>query len=332
MFDLLTGFNQFIVTKGVYCWRGISTYDLVHHYRCVTMPKVTYPRPCPTCGKELSRGHFFKHKTQCGTTENRYPCLYCPLSFTQKANMDRHIRQQHSNNPQSFTCPKCEKGFPSKQSRNIHLETVCAEVKSCYTCWYCNARFTTHTNRQRHMRRVHGCICREREINLLLHLQHLSEERDCKDEWMFVESRPIEADEHHICPCGQNNIQHYFFLENKFNRNRTFVGSTCIENIDKRVGKVIAYFQHILRHPIQGMYVGADNCGLQTFTVHSNTVLVRGADTTIIHLNPQVFKTLDGQWCVLVKYPQPETLVPGQSYDLCLKAKYVQGQLTFAAV
>ena len=57
------------------------------------------------------------------------------------------------------------------------------------------------------MRRVHGRICREQDINLLLHLQHLSEEPDCKDEWMFVESRPIEADEHHICPCGQNNIQ-----------------------------------------------------------------------------------------------------------------------------
>ena len=159
----------------------------------------------------------------------------------------------------------------------------------------------------------------------------LSEERDCNNEWMFVESRPIEAGEHRICPCGQNNIKSYFFLENTLNGNRTFVGSTCIEHLDERVGKVIGYFQHILRKPIQGSYVG-DLYGQQTFTVHSNTVLVRGADTIVNHLNPQVFKTLDGQWHVLVKYPQPARLVPGQSYNLSLKAKYVQGQLTFTVV
>ena len=87
------------------------------------------------------------------------------------------------------------------------------------------------------MRKVHGRICREQEINLFLDLQHLSEEPDCKDEWMFVESRPLETDEHNICPCGQIDIKAYFFLENKINGNRTFVGSTCIENIDPRVVK-----------------------------------------------------------------------------------------------
>ena len=62
---------------------------------------------------------------------------------------------------------------------------------------------------------------------------------------MFVESRPIEADEHNICPCGQTSIQAYFFVENKINGNLTFVGSMCIENIDPKVGVVIAYFKHI---------------------------------------------------------------------------------------
>ena len=61
------------------------------------------------------------------------------------------------------------------------------------------------------MRKVHGRICREQEINLFLDLQHLSEEPDCKDEWMFVESRPLETDEHNICPCGQIDIKAYFF-------------------------------------------------------------------------------------------------------------------------
>ena len=295
------------------------------------MPKVTYPRPCPTCGKEISRGHFFHHTKQCGTTANRYHCQHCPLTFSYHSNLRRHVNQHHSKTPLQFTCSECCQGFTTTHRLKVHLETVCAEVKPCYQCWYCHASFTRHSNRQRHMRRVHGRVCRGQDINLLLHLQHLSEERDCKNEWMFVESRPIEANEPHICPCGQTNIQHYFFLENRLNGNRTFVGSTCIEHIDPRVGQVISYFQYILTHPIQGSYVG-DLYGQQTFTVMSNTVLVGGTDTIVHHLNPQLFKTLDGQWHVLVKYPKPETLVQGQSYELRLKAKYVHGQLTFTVV
>ena len=297
------------------------------------LESVTYPRPCPTCGKEFKlSSSLSRHKTQCGTTEHRYHCPHCPMSFADRHNKRYDIQRQHSSNPQGFTCPKCHHVLASKQNLNVHLETVCAEVKSCYPCWFCSAGLTRESNRQRHMRRVHGRVCRAQDINLLLHLQHLSEERDCNNEWIFVESRPIEAGEHHICPCRQNNIQHYFFLENKLNGNRTFVGSTCIEHLDERVGKVIAYFHHTLCRPIQGTYVGDDSTGLQTFTVNSNTVLVRGAETNVNHLNPPVTCIEGGKHQVLVKYRRPETLVQEQSYDLRLKAKYVQGQLTFTAV
>ena len=146
-----------------------------------------------------------------------------------------------------------------------------------------------------------------------------------------MESRPIEVDEHRICPCGQTGIKNYFFPENKINRNHTFLGSACIENIDSRVGKVIAYFQYILTHPIQGTYEGNDSNGLQKFSVLSNTVLVSGAEV-VKHLNPQVIKTKEGKHQVFVKYPIPETLVQRQSYDLRLKAKYAHGKLTFTVV
>ena len=295
------------------------------------MPKVTYPRPCPTCGKELSKGQFFAHKKHCAATENRHHCPYCPLSFSHSKSKQRHIQQQHSKTPLLFTCPECHQGFKTKHGMMVHLETVCAEVKSCYKCFFCNTSFTRQNNRQRHMRKVHGRICWKHDINLFLHLQHLSEEEDFKDEWMFVESRPIEADEHNICPCGQMDIQAYFFLENKINGNRTFVGSTCIKNIDPRAGDVIAYFSYILIHPIQGTYQGENVEGLQRFTVKSNTVLVRDTDV-VKHLNPQITETLEGTSQVLVKYPKQETLIQGQVYDLRLKAKYVRGQLTFTAL
>ena len=189
------------------------------------MPKVTYPRPCPTCGKEFNKRMFFYHKKQCGTTENRVQCPHCPLSFSRKYHMQWLVQQQHSNNPQRFICPKCNQVFTRKQHTKNHLEAVCAELKACYKCVFCNTSFKRQNHRKRHMPRVHGCICREQEVNLFLHLQHLSEEEDLQDEWMFVKSRPIEADELNICPCGQTSIQAYFFVENKINGNRTFVGS-----------------------------------------------------------------------------------------------------------
>ena len=295
------------------------------------MPKVTYPRPCPTCGKKLSKSNFFPHKKQCGTTENRYHCPYCPLSFSRKYSMKRHVQQQHSKTPQRFTCPNCDKAFTSKQVMKIHWESKCSEVKPCYNCVFCNASFTRRDNWQRHLRRVHRRICGEQDINLFLHLQHLSEEEHFQNEWMFVESRPIEADEPNICPCGQTHIKSYFFLENKINGNRTFAGSKCIENIDPRVGNVIAYFEYILIHPIEGTYQGENDESLQKFTVTSNTVLVRDSDV-VKHLNPQVTKNFEGNSQVLVKYPRPETLIEGQTYDLRLKAKYVRGQLTYTAL
>ena len=92
--------------------------------------------------------------------------------------MKRHVRHQHSNNPLRFPCMICEKVLKSAQNLNLHMKTAHADEKPCFDCWYCNAKFTSQRNRQRQMRGVHGRICREQEINLHLHLQHLSESDD----------------------------------------------------------------------------------------------------------------------------------------------------------
>ena len=175
------------------------------------MPKETYPRPCPTCGKHFNSSHFFQHKKRCGTTEHRVQCLFCPLTFAYKQDMEWHVRQQHSNNPFRFPCTICGTELTSAKNLRLHVETVHSIKKPCFGCWYCNATFTWKADRQRHMRRVHGRICREQEVNLQLHLQYFSEENDFKNEWVFVESRPIEQGEHNICPCGETPIKSYFF-------------------------------------------------------------------------------------------------------------------------
>ena len=258
------------------------------------MPNITYPRTCPTCGKKLSKGRFFNHKKRCGTTEHRIQCPWCALTFGEKINMQCHVRQQHSNNPLRFHCTMCGKALASKQNLRLHMETVLGDKKPSFGCWYCNARFTMKKDRQIHMRCDHGRICREQELNLQLHLLHLSEENDIQNEWLFVESRPIQPDEHDVFPRGQTPIHSYFFMENKINGNRTFVGSTCI---DPKAGAVIDYFKYILENKVERIYMdnqdNPDNQGLQTFTVRSNTKFVQQLPI-VKHLNPPVIKKPEG--------------------------------------
>ena len=139
------------------------------------------------------------------------------------------------------------------------------------------------------MRRVHGRIGREQEFNLYLYLQHLSEKDDFQDEWMFVESRRIQSGEHNVCPCDQTRIHSFFFLENKINGNRTFVGSECIRNIDPKAAAAIGYFKHILENEVQGFYKGQDNKGLQTLTVKAATTLVERLHV-VEYLSPPLIK------------------------------------------
>ena len=295
------------------------------------MPKVTYPRPCPSCGKEFRvQSTFSRHKKQCGTFEHRYQCPLCPLSFSFLCNKQWHVRQQHSKTPSRFPCMICGNVFKEKRNLKLHLETTHVKEKPSFHCWFCNAVFSRKNNRQRHMRRMHGRVCREQEANLQQHLQHLSEENEFQGEWMFVESRPIQPGEHDICPCGQTGILSYFFIENKINGNRTFVGSDCIRNIDPRVGAVIAYFKHLLEKGVHGEFKGQDSDGLQRFEVIANTVLVQRM-FAVQHLNPQVIQTEAGKWEVSVKYLKLSLLM-GHKYFLQLKAKYRQGQLTFTAL
>ena len=212
------------------------------------------------------------------------------------------------------------------------METTYAEQKPWYKCEYCNKVFTRKSNRQRHQRRIHGRICREKEVNLHLHLQHLSESEDFLNEWMFVESRPIQPGDYNVCPCGQSGIESYFFLENKYNGNRTFVGADCIRNIDPGVTTMIPYFKDVMENPVQGIYKGQDNQGLQRFEVKPNTVLIKRLKQ-VEHLNLQIPINLnDGKSEVIVTYPNAETLVEGQTYSLKLKAKYERGHLTVTAM
>lgn len=109
------------------------------------------------------------------------------------------------------------------------------------------------------------------------------------------------------------------------------IGLNCVTNIDPKASAVIIYFKHILENEVEGIYQRQDDAGLQRFTVHLKTKLVK--DRHIVeHLLPQVIRNTEGEWGDSVMFHQAETLNVGQTYFQKLKAKYKQGQLTFAAL
>lgn len=61
------------------------------------MSKVTYPRPCPTCGTKINNlFNFSRHKKYCGKQNEPVPCLYCDKVFSLKDNLIAHVRKFHS--------------------------------------------------------------------------------------------------------------------------------------------------------------------------------------------------------------------------------------------
>ena len=94
------------------------------------MPKIKYPRPCPTCGKHLNSSHFFQQKKRCGTTEHGVQCLFCPLTFAYKQDMEWHVRQQHSNNPFRFPYTIC--GTELTSARKLNFLSIFSKIKELF--------------------------------------------------------------------------------------------------------------------------------------------------------------------------------------------------------
>ena len=58
---------------------------------------ITYPRPCPACGKKLkTRSAFSRHRKYCGKKTEPVPCPYCESKFKRKDDMSKHVRKFHS--------------------------------------------------------------------------------------------------------------------------------------------------------------------------------------------------------------------------------------------
>ena len=71
---------------------------------------------CVVCGCECS--DFAELESHCLTDHSRSPCMYCPKTFAQKANRDRHMCLHTGDRP--YGCPECGERFSRGDKLKMH--------------------------------------------------------------------------------------------------------------------------------------------------------------------------------------------------------------------
>jgi len=71
---------------------------------------------CVVCGCECS--DFTELESHCQADHSRSPCMYCPKTFAQKANRDRHMCLHTGDRP--YGCPECGERFSRGDKLKMH--------------------------------------------------------------------------------------------------------------------------------------------------------------------------------------------------------------------
>ncbi|XP_035712316.1 PR domain zinc finger protein 5-like [Folsomia candida] len=125
----------------------------------------------------------------CTITRPRFPCGFpaCDKSYLTKADVSKHIKIEHAENPARFPCTLCGKEFRSKHNLDAHISTHTTEKPySCFTCGrhFSNAyKLKIHevTHLEQFARRIFKCeICDQTFLlkgYLQRHIQAVHENR-----------------------------------------------------------------------------------------------------------------------------------------------------------
>ena len=71
---------------------------------------------CMVCCAECT--DFAEMEAHCQTEHSRSPCMYCPKTFAQKANRDRHMCLHTGDRP--YRCPECGERFSRGDKLKMH--------------------------------------------------------------------------------------------------------------------------------------------------------------------------------------------------------------------
>ena len=80
---------------------------------------------CDKCNKAFLTSMELKNHQLYHDSHRQYQCQHCPMSFIEKAHLDRHTRRIHQN-LRPFICTLgCGKTFCEKYELNYHLKSSC---------------------------------------------------------------------------------------------------------------------------------------------------------------------------------------------------------------
>ena len=111
------------VFKCSYC--GYDTSELswiITHYDTWHPDKKVFP--CETCGKLFTRKHDLERhikEAHSETEKNLIQCTHCEYSTNRKSYLNRHVKSRH--NKSNFSCSMCEKSFCWKGNLMKHMKT-----------------------------------------------------------------------------------------------------------------------------------------------------------------------------------------------------------------
>lgn len=107
---------------------------------------------CDVCGKYLqSRGGLRTHVSAVHNNLKPWRCEYCERGFSQKSNLDRHIRIKLGET--QLRCEFCWKLFSTKVNFYQHMRSHIRERPE--ECCTCGSEFGTKTHLKRHVERKH---------------------------------------------------------------------------------------------------------------------------------------------------------------------------------
>lgn len=250
---------------------------------------------CPRCKAFFATSTYLKAhmKRKCIRSKNennQFECQYCPASFKQRFQLNRHMMQHTGERP--FKCDKCEKTFLTKSHLKRHaiihipkdqLEHKCdrcdkvfawasalnAHIKSHtgekrFKCGICGRMFLHLNSLRSHMSNRHTvngkfiCVvckeCFDEPTNLILHMKTHNEQESVKCERCYAFFASLNDLETHICKNfgGKPLICPVCKLE--FPDTSQYCGHDCMQlNTNRTCGccqKVLKSLWHLREHLI----------------------------------------------------------------------------------
>lgn len=108
--------------------------------------------PIPECSRGFRRNSYLaEHLSAVHRGEKPFVCQYCPMAFSLRCNLKRHIRLHTGEKP--FSCQICRETFTLKKNMMEHELLHTGERP--HECEWCGLKFSRRSSLVRHARVTH---------------------------------------------------------------------------------------------------------------------------------------------------------------------------------